>query len=664
VGKTRQERINFYDIDIITRTKMTIVSNRIVRLALTAGLLSCKCNTADSFQHTPSSSSSSRQLEGSSSTTSSNKVRIKSFLSSTEEEWCLTLVPATNTIVIDECDDESQFQIWIVNTDSQLSSANSTDYCIYSNITMEEDVIMEDDDDSTNLTSLASFVNEAETEMVPLVYLPCEEPMDNNTFSYSLFDQRIRNGQLALTVPDEMASVEKEIFLDEVDSDLSGQQWKVNHLFPEDDIKLLGPSCEDVSPDGKCAVCTGDCDHDADCAGTARCAQRELKNGRENVPGCKWQEGADHNRYFDDDFCFEPMEFPGEVNYVGECDPHTYLCGECEGSCSNDHDCDPGLKCFHRYGFEAVPNCDNEAGARDMYGKSICYDPKLPIVDVDFGNPCADDNQCDRCTGDCTDDGDCLGDLRCGQRDRKVDGIPGCTFGHKKWLKKNREDDICFKPLSFPGSAGIVNYVGECSPSTYLCNRCEGGCTTDTDCAEGLTCLERHAVENVPGCFHEGGERDSYGKNICYDGDTHKPKLIWYGDCRKKFGKQGCPECKGNCKDDNDCKGSLRCANRNGLEDVPGCRWSDSSGLDSLLRGPNFCFEPTHAPGVVNYVGECYRETYLCGECEGDCIDDSHCKYGLKCMQRTAFDKVPGCTGEGGDRDMYAKGICYDPCSF
>ena len=64
----------------------------------------------------------------------------------------------------------------------------------------------------------------------------------------------------------------------------------------------------------------------------------------------------------------------------------------------------------------------------------------------------------------------------------------------------------------------------------------------------------------------------------------------------------------------------------------------------------------------MNYVGECSSGSgILCGECEGDCDSDDACEGGLVCMEREGFEKVPGCTGEGGTRDMFAKDICYEP---
>ena len=70
-------------------------------------------------------------------------------------------------------------------------------------------------------------------------------------------------------------------------------------------------------------------------------------------------------------------------------------------------------------------------------------------------------------------------------------------------------------------------------------------------------------------------------------------------------------------------------------------------------------FLPTSQPGVVNYIGEC-GSNYKCDLCEGDCDSDSDCAGDLICLQRDGFEAVPGCSGAGGARDVYAKDICVD----
>ncbi len=139
-------------------------------------------------------------------------------------------------------------------------------------------------------------------------------------------------------------------------------------------------------------------------------------------------------------------------------------------------------------------------------------------------------------------------------------------------------------PNVFPGNAGIVSYVGECSSSTYLCRRCEGNCNTDDDCEGDLQCRERDHFEGVPGCSQAGGNFDMKGKNICVDADQNKPQLrtcsAWH--------RHNCPECS-SCHDDSDCRGDLRCALRNGIDDVPGCRWGRRATLRDFIHGTNYC---------------------------------------------------------------------------
>jgi len=53
------------------------------------------------------------------------------------------------------------------------------------------------------------------------------------------------------------------------------------------EIQWVGDPCNSVFPQtGKCAECTGDCDHDSDCEDGLVCYQRNI--GDVNVPGCTW----------------------------------------------------------------------------------------------------------------------------------------------------------------------------------------------------------------------------------------------------------------------------------------------------------------------------------------------------------------------------------------
>ena len=105
---------------------------------------------------------------------------------------------------------------------------------------------------------------------------------------------------------------------------------------------------------------------------------------------------------------------------------------------------------------------------------------------------------------------------------------------------------------------------------------------------------------------------------------------------RSGCGDVGCKLCMGDCDNDGDCWGGLRCFHRNALESVPGCSGDG-------VAGANYCTLPWLTTGVTGWVG-CGAGG--CDRCEGDCDSNSDCKAGLRCFHR-AFESVPGCSGEG-----------------
>jgi len=321
-------------------------------------------------------------------------------------------------------------------------------------------------------------------------------------------------------------------------------------------LEHVGSPCTDYFSSGKCNECTGDCNNDSDCYGNLRCAHRfDSVGGQEDVPGCAW---SGTERFAGTDFCFQPVSQPGTINYVGECGDEEYLCGLCEGDCDDDSDCQGDLVCFQRDGYEPVEGCKGAGGQRDVYAKDVCvpdtFSPaptsspsKAPTKDpttaptlvptastplptnsasesltVEYmGSPCTDyfsSGQCNECTGDCNSDSDCAGDLRCAFRSFSsgIENVPGCS-----WSGTERFPgiDFCFMPISQPDT---INYVGECSPTTYACARCEGDCDSDSDCQGDLICFQRDGYEPVEGCKGEGGGRDLYARDVCVP-DTFNP---------------------------------------------------------------------------------------------------------------------------------------------
>ncbi len=138
-----------------------------------------------------------------------------------------------------------------------------------------------------------------------------------------------------------------------------------------------------------------------------------------------------------------------------------------------------------------------------------------------------------------------------------------------------------------------MNYVGECNGDgrrgDYLCGECEGDCDSDSDCKDGLLCLQRSGTELVPGCSEAGGVLDMFQKDICY-----RPiELELVGNpCNDEFESGNCQVCTGDCDYDSDCEGEMRCADRSEdrdeVENVPGCVWGEGSE-DLQAGGTDFC---------------------------------------------------------------------------
>jgi len=195
------------------------------------------------------------------------------------------------------------------------------------------------------------------------------------------------------------------------------------------EVEYVGSPCTDYFAGRQCNECTGDCNDDSDCAGRLRCAFRSFSSGIENVPGCSW---SGTERYAGTDVCFLPITRPGTINYVGECGEGKYLCGLCEGDCDDDLDCEAGLICSQRDGYEPVEGCAGEGGQRDMFARDVCV-PGPPTVKY-VGSPCTDyfsSGKCNECTGDCNNDSDCYGNLRCAHRFDSIGGqedVPGCAW--------------------------------------------------------------------------------------------------------------------------------------------------------------------------------------------------------------------------------------------
>jgi hypothetical protein len=98
-------------------------------------------------------------------------------------------------------------------------------------------------------------------------------------------------------------------------------------------------------------------------------------------------------------------------------------------------------------------------------------------------------------------------------------------------------------------------------------------------------------------------------------------------------------------------------------------RGNGSSGPSSPVSSPTR--RPTSGPDNQNgkEVQGGYTNTHINGaipECRGDCDRDSDCASGLKCLQRSNGENVPGCTvpdkfGPSASSANQGMDVCYNP---
>lgn len=314
-------------------------------------------------------------------------------------------------------------------------------------------------------------------------------------------------------------------------------------------------------------------------------------------------------------------------------------CGVCAGDCDNDDHCEGELECYQRRSSEnpddRIPGCSGDG----EYSYDYCYDPKAPAVQegrqklITHYYDCTEDEKCQECYGDCDNDDECLGKLKCHQRtddENPWESVPGCYSLGKVAF------DYCYDPdsssdqiLAAPDSASrptpapvsvpnttkeLVTLSKDCTPESP-CGQCFGDCGSDDECKGNLECFRRsenmgNSLSPVPGCSGAGVKNQDY----CYDPEdkikdvgrpTNLPEpspnnseelVSRSGDCTPG---RPCPRCYGDCGRDDDCEGNLKCFRRsiergNSDSPIPGC-----SGTG--VRDRDYCYDPKDAGRYLRF---------------------------------------------------------------
>ena len=134
------------------------------------------------------------------------------------------------------------------------------------------------------------------------------------------------------------------------------------------------------------------------------------------------------------------------------------------------------------------------------------------------------------------------------------------AFGHCL----NHEEPPRLAALALDDSLGNLN--GRARPGQY--GLCQGDCDKDSDCAGGLVCFQRSGKTNVPGCWGTTTNNWDY----CIAPTVSAPALdesLGNLNGRAIPGQYGL--CQGDCDKDSDCARGLKCFQRSGKTNVPGC---------------------------------------------------------------------------------------------
>jgi len=489
-------------------------------------------------------------------------------------------------------------------------------------------------------------------------------------------------------------------------------------------------------------LCQGDCDFSTDCAEGLICHRRDPY---EEVPGCIGGEQDETNTdycVFDpfgegyhvptDSPTSEPTITarpsltplpPKALRDFGGDPPTDELPLQlCEGDCDGDHHCAEGLVCFQRDENEAVPGCIG--GTSDIQKTDYCildvYGPGYELPPTDAPSPLPTQIPSKQPTSMPT---------RAPQTPAPV--ITPAPQTNPPVVDPTTQPTS--KPTKVPSSSPSINPTmmptplqtpRPTAPLVSVSNKgweppvplgeCEGDCDEDSDCGPGMYCYQRNAISSpVPGCA--GGENDltladfcTYGSNRPILPPTSEPaaevpttappvgspvpsptELASSSPTAAKWvhnsgwsPAEPLPECYGDCDEDSDCMGDLRCFQRDAPNaPVPGCMGGEADGMltdycvlpsyvpDSPTDPPASAVQtdeptgsPTRPPSVqspssapepipYNNLGWSPPTSSLpLGRCEGDCDIDSDCGPGLVCYQRYLPNTaIPGCIGGGSD---------------
>ena len=284
----------------------------------------------------------------------------------------------------------------------------------------------------------------------------------------------------------------------------------------KDTTKPIDPNkiCTEASP---CSQCEGRCSRNDQCDAGLVCL---TDTGYNDIPGCRSDEFVRYPICVSSQLLQKtpaPTPFPTNrltpaptsVPGPGSNDPWLYAtayckaespCGRCEGACTDDKQCEKGLKCFKRNDYTAVPGCRG-SGQRHI---DYCFatntpEPTIaetfepvaentsPPMEAPVLSPTADTTSQPIVDGTMTPPMESPVGSPVGTPTASRVGAPNPT---SVGTSSAAEDE----PTAEADS--MSNGCSDSSP----CGKCEAGCVDDNHCAPGLVCIHGGGDDTVHGC--------------------------------------------------------------------------------------------------------------------------------------------------------------------
>ena len=179
---------------------------------------------------------------------------------------------------------------------------------------------------------------------------------------------------------------------------------------------------------------------------------------------------------------------------------------------------------------------------------------------------CAVFHPCTECEGHCESDDECEFGLECFYRNG-IESVPGCFGEGKSGL------NYCFNPLSDQGGVPLESIGVDACTEEEPCGLCQGHCDDNAECAGFLECEQRD--DGDPGPAQCSGTPYS-DYDYCVGMAEGLQWMDWDG-CKYS----PCEVCEGDCDNDSECKGHLRCFDNAGTSDpIPSCSGTVDNGYD------------------------------------------------------------------------------------